>query len=46
MNKNLNLAEILKDAPKGTKLWSPLCGECELVAVDENYTYPILCKTI
>lgn len=44
MNKNLNLAEILKDAPKGTKLWSPLCGECELVAVDENYTYPILSK--
>lgn len=44
MNKNLNLVEILKDAPKGTKLWSPLCGECELVAVEENYTYPILCK--
>lgn len=44
MNKNLNLVEILKDAPKGAKLWSPLCGECELVAVDENYTYPILCK--
>lgn len=32
MNKNLNLVEILQDAPKGTKLWSPLCGECELVA--------------
>lgn len=45
MNKNLNLVEILKDAPKGTKLWSPICGECELVAVEENYTYPILCKT-
>lgn len=44
MNKNLNLVEILKDAPKGTKLWSPLCGECELVAVEENYTYPILCE--
>lgn len=46
MNKNLNLVEILKDAPKGTKLWSPLCGECELVAVkEENCSYPILCKT-
>lgn len=45
MNKNLNLAEILKDAPKGTKLWSPFCGECELVAVkEENCSYPILCK--
>lgn len=30
MNKNLDLTEILKDAPKGTKLWSPICGECEL----------------
>lgn len=45
MNKNLNLAEILKDAPKGIKLWSPFCGECELVAVKkENCSYPILCK--
>lgn len=45
MDDNLNLVEILKDAPKGTKLWSPLCGECELVAVEENYSYPISCKT-
>lgn len=30
--KNLNLAEILKNVPQGTKLYSPLCGECELVA--------------
>lgn len=44
MNKNLNLVEILKDAPKGTKLWSPICGECELVAVEENCSDPILCK--
>lgn len=26
-NKELNLAEILKDSPKGTKLYSPLYGE-------------------
>ena len=26
----MNIAEILKDCPKGTKLYSPLCGECEL----------------
>ena len=45
MDKNLNLVEILKDAPKGTKLWSPICGECELVAVEENYAYPISCNT-
>ena len=33
MNDNLNLVEILKDAPKGTKLWSPICGECKLVEI-------------
>ncbi len=27
MNKKLNLVEILKDAPKGTKLYSPLFGK-------------------
>lgn len=34
MNENLNLAEILKDCPKGTKLWSPLCGECEFDSIN------------
>ena len=44
MNKNLDLTEILKDAPKGTKLWSPICGDCELFNID--YTckaFPIVC---
>ena len=46
MNKNFDLVKILKNAPKGTKLWSPICGECKLIGVkEENYTYPILCKT-
>lgn len=26
----INIVEILKDCPKGTKLYSPLCGDCEL----------------
>lgn len=26
----MNIAEILKNAPKGTKLYSPLFGEVEL----------------
>lgn len=30
MNENLNLVKILKDAPMDTKLYSPICGECEL----------------
>ncbi len=25
-----NIAKILKECPKGTKLYSPICGECEL----------------
>ena len=46
MNKNLDLTEILKDAPKGTKLWSPVCRECTLVEVlnGENL-HPIICMT-
>lgn len=30
MNENINLIEILKNAPKGTKLYSSLIGDCEL----------------
>lgn len=32
----MNIAEILKDCPKGTKLYSPICGECELIGVHEK----------
>lgn len=34
MNENLNLVEILKDCPKGTKLYSTVFGEVELDEVD------------
>ena len=30
MENKINVAEILKDCPIGTKLYSPLCGECEI----------------
>lgn len=30
MNNELNLVEILKNYPKGTPLYSPICGECKL----------------
>lgn len=33
----INIAEILRDCPKGTKLYSPLCGNCKLVSVINNY---------
>ena len=30
MEKELNIAAILKDKPEGTKLWSPIFGNCTL----------------
>lgn len=38
----MNIAELLKDAPKGTKLYSPLCGEVTFSGIDEDLTYCIL----
>lgn len=34
MENQINIAEILKNKPKGTKLYSPICGECELNTID------------
>ena len=46
MNENLNLVEILKDYPAGTKLYSPVYGDVELVDVSQdNVPYPIRTKT-
>lgn len=39
----MNIAEILKKYPKGTKLYSPLYGEIELVSVYDK-KYPIVCS--
>ena len=36
MNKNINLVEILKDCPVGTKLYTPLIGDCVLLSVIES----------
>ena len=44
MNENLNLAKILKDCPKGTKLYSTIYGDVELVKVylkDDEYPIEI-----
>lgn len=35
MENKINIAEILKDCPKGMKLYSPLCGECTLYDVND-----------
>ncbi len=40
MEEKINVAEILKDKPKGTKLYSDICcGECVLNEVYENAIY-------
>lgn len=36
MNENLNLVEILKGYPKGTKLYSTIHGEVEFVEIRNN----------
>ena len=42
MNENLNLVEILKDCPKGTKLYSTIFGEIEFGFIEDNSIYPIV----
>ena len=44
MNENLNLVEILKDCPKGTKLYSSVFGSVELDHVANSSKYPIVLK--
>ena len=36
MEEKINIAEILKDKPKGTKLYSSACGKCKLEEVDDK----------
>ena len=43
MNENLNLVEILKDCPKGTKLYSPIIGEVEFRRI-KYCEYPIVTR--
>lgn len=43
----INVAEKLKDCPKGTKLYSPLFGEMEFVRIDiENPKFPIIVRAL
>lgn len=45
MNENLNLVEILKDCPKGTKLYSCLHGEVEFFNIVTDSVFPIAVVT-
>ena len=43
----INIAEKLKDCPKGTKLYSPIYGEVELVRIDMgNHVFSIIVKVL
>lgn len=43
MNENLNLVEILKNCPEGTKLYSPIIGEVEFKRI-KYYEYQIVTR--
>lgn len=46
MKNNINIAEILKDCPKGMKLYSPICGKVEFNEIDiDNERHPIALKS-
>ena len=43
----INVAEKLKGCPQGTKLYSPLFGEVELVRIDiGNHKFPIIVRAL
>ena len=41
MNKNIDLTEILKDCPKGTKFYSPVWGEVSFDKIHKREVYTI-----
>lgn len=44
MNKNINLVDILKDCPRGTKLYSIMYGVVEFEQIKYDKDYPIVFK--
>lgn len=42
MNENINLCEILKDCPEGTKFFSYIHGQVEFVKIDPTFSHPII----
>ena len=44
MNENIDLTKILKNCPKGTKLYSLVHGEVEFQQIELGFTYPIVIK--
>ena len=46
MNENIDLTKILKDCPKGWKLYSTIFGEVKFNKIEERHKYPIVFTTI
>ena len=44
MNENINLIDILKDCPKGTKLYSTMYGDVEFESINEDKSHPIIVR--
>ena len=44
MNETLNLVEILKDCPQGTKLYSTVFGEVKFDRIDTILSHPIVVR--
>ena len=42
MNENIDLTKILKDCPKGTKLYSSTLGDVTFKEIDNGVIYPII----
>lgn len=42
--KTIDLTKILKDCPKGTKFYSPLCGEVDFKEIRSDEQYSIVSK--
>lgn len=41
----INIADILKDCPKGTKLYSPICGNCNLLKIYNGLGFDVINDT-
>ena len=46
MNEKLNLVEILKGCPRGTKFYSSVFGEVELEEIKKGYLLPIVLRCL
>ena len=44
MNENIDLTQILKDCPRGTKLYSLVHGEVQFSEIELGITHPIVIK--